>query len=202
MDIRRLAEVSPTNKIAAWTRYRKLERTLNAAARAIDDFPDNQLRMDSPVILELRNTQVADHTYVEVLKRIFPSAQPHVISSLMAWIIVDVYLCRMEGQQDVPTMDQCLAAQAAATSLNDRTGLHQIQISDKAREMLGIGIPDATSIRMNVNALRKRATAVRASIGVIGQKLVQALRGSWDEDIWRSLRVLVEIIESTSQPWR
>lgn len=193
MDIKRLAEVSPTNKIAAWARYRRLERTLNAAARAIDDFPDNQLRMDSPVILELRNPQIADHTYIEVLKRIFPSAQPHVVSSLTAWIIVDMYLCRMQGQE--APMDQCLAQ---AATLND--GMHQIP--NKAREMLGIGFPDVTSIRMNEYALGKRANAVRASIGVIGQNLVQALRGSWDEDIWRSLRVLVEIIESTSQPWR
>ncbi len=86
-------------------------------------------------------------------------------------------------------------AQAAASN----EGLYRIP--DKVREVLGVGLPDAASIRLNEYALRKRAMAGQASIGVIGQRLVEALRGSWDEDIWRSLKVLVEVIESSPHPW-
>lgn len=38
---------------------------------------------------------------------------------------------------------------------------------------------------------------VTYSVGVVSQKLVEALRGGyWDEDIWRALRCLVENIEA------
>lgn len=91
-------------------------------------------------------------------------------------------------------MERCWAQAAASNE-----SLHRIP--DKAREMLGIGLPDTTSIQLNEYILSKRASAMQASISVIGQRLIEALRDSWDDDIWRSLKVLVEVIETSPQPW-
>lgn len=62
--------------------------------------------------------------------------------------------------------------------------------------MLGMNTPDVTSLRLSDQALQKRAESVAVSVAVVGQRLVEAVRGSagWDEDIWRALRVLVGVI--------
>ena len=192
LDMRSPPDLSPTTKSATWLRCRKLERTMNTITRAIDDFPDDMLLLDSHALQELRNQQVSDQTYIEAFQRIFPLAPSPMISALTAWIIVDLSFSRLYSQR-VPLEQSWAPGPIPNESLN--------HIPEKAREMLGIGLPDATSIRQNEYALRKRATAIQACVSVIGHKLVEALRGSWDEDIWRSLRVLVEVIESSPQPW-
>ncbi|EXJ63672.1 hypothetical protein A1O7_00007 [Cladophialophora yegresii CBS 114405] len=192
IDTQVLREPSPITRSATWSRCRKSERTLNAVTRAIDQFPDNMLQLDSPAVLELRNPQISDRTYTMALQRVFPAAAPVLISALTAWIIVDLYFSRLRDQ---PLPMERYLGQAAAP----QESLHRIP--NKAREMLGIGLPDAASIYLNDYALRRRASAIEASIRVVGQRLVEALRGSWDEDIWRSLRVLVEVIECSPQRW-
>ncbi|KAK5046648.1 hypothetical protein LTR84_007409 [Exophiala bonariae] len=69
-------------------------------------------------------------------------------------------------------------------------------IPNKAQRMLGINTPDVTSLRLSEHALQKRAESVSVSVAVVGQRLVEAVRGSagWDEDVWRALRVLVGVI--------
>jgi hypothetical protein len=149
------------------------------------------LQLDSPAVLELRNPYVTDRTYTSALQKVFPTAPVALLSALTAWLLIDVYFSKVKAQS-VP-MEQYWAHAAVSNE-----SLHRIP--EKAREMLGIGLPDARSIRLNEYALRKRAAAVHVSIGVVGQKLVEALRGSWDEDIWRSLKVLVEVIEASPKP--
>ena len=70
------------------------------------------------------------------------------------------------------------------------------RIPTKARDLLGIGRPDMSAERCKEAALVKRAVIVSHSVGVISQRLVEALRGTWDEDVWRSLRCLVEVVEA------
>ncbi|KIW25166.1 uncharacterized protein PV07_10827 [Cladophialophora immunda] len=192
VDLHSISELSPSAKSAKWSRCRKLERALSAVTVAIDEFPDGMLCLDSPAVVELRNPQISNATYIEALCRIFPSASPPLISAITAWVIVDLHFSRLKDQI-VPI--ERYWAQAAASN----ESLHRIP--EKAREMLGIGLPDETSIRLNEYALRKRAMAMQAGIGVIGQRLIEGLRGSWDEDIWRSLKVLVEVIEASSPRW-
>lgn len=182
---------SPTTKVTTWSRCRKMERVINAVSKAIDTFPDGMLRLNSPSVLELRSMHVAEQTYLTSIQRIFPTAPTLLISALTAWILIDIYFSQLKDQP-VPMERSWTHAAASNESLH--------RIPDKAREMLGIGLPDATSIRLNEYALRKRAAAIHASIGVIGHRLIEALRGAWDDDIWRSLRVLVEVIEATPTP--
>lgn len=186
-------ELSPTTNVATWSRCRKMERVLNAVTTAMDTFPDCMLRLDSSAVLEIRCPHVADKTYIQALQKVFPAAPSLLLSALTACIIVDLYLSRLKDHHSEPM--ERYWAQAAASN----ESLHRIP--HKAREMLGIGLPDSTSIRLNEYALKRRASAIHASVEVVGQKLIEALRGSWDDDIWRSLKVLVEVIEARPQPW-
>ena len=109
-----------------------------------------------------------------------------LLSALAAWLIVDLSLLRL----DLDTLEPRNLDMAAMS--ND--GLHQVPV--KARKVLGIKLPEATEMQAYEQVLRNRARLVVMSVGAIGQRLMEALRGSWDEDLWRSLRVLVEVIEA------
>jgi len=183
---------SPTTEVATWSRCRKMERILTAVTKSINSFPDGMHRLDSPVVLELRSPHLVDQTYIDPIQKIFPQAPFLLLSALVAWILVDIYLSRLTAQP--PPTERCWDHAAASNE-----SLHRIP--EKAREMLGIGLPDAPSIRLNEYALRRRAAAIHARTGEIGQRLVEALRGSWDDDIWRSLKVLIEVIEASPRTW-
>ncbi|KIV81218.1 hypothetical protein PV11_08645 [Exophiala sideris] len=184
--------LSPTHRVATWSKCRRVERAIRAVTRAVDSFPDGMLRLDSPSIIDIRRADVSDHTYIDAFHKIFPMAPALLLSALTAWILVDIYFSKLKEQ--MRPMERHWAQLAASNE-----SLHQIP--DKAREMLGIGLPDTTSIQLNEYMLSKRASVLRVSISVVGQRLIEALRGAWDEDIWRSLKVLVEVIETSPQPW-
>lgn len=74
------------------------------------------------------------------------------------------------------------------------------RIPTKARSLLGIShasLLDEGMLRTREAALIRRMRVVRPSANIVGQRLVIALRGEWDEDVWRCLRVMVEVIEGS-----
>lgn len=71
------------------------------------------------------------------------------------------------------------------------------RVPTKARDLLGIGRLDPVVQKANEKALVRRAVVVTHSVGMVAQKLIEPLRGRyWDEDIWTTLRCLVEIIQA------
>lgn len=187
-----LSPVSPTQEVATRSSCRKMERVLKAVAQAIFDFPNGMLRLDSSSVLEIRFPEVPDQTYIDTLGKIFPTAPNMLLSSLVAWILLDIYFTQLED--------------ASESSLWRGTGevyphgnMHRIPA--KARAMLGLDHTEVQPVCLTVHSLANRARAVHAGMGVVSRRLIEALRGSWDEDIWRSLKVLVEVIESGRQPF-
>ena len=136
---------------------------LKAISAAIDNFPDGTLRLDSAPILSIRSSHVCDQTYIDILRKIFPLASTPFLSTLTAWLLVDIYFTRI-WEQSPPLEQLCGYAVGSDESL--------CRIPDKAREMLGIGLRGAAQIRPDGYALRKRARAIHADIGVIGQQLI------------------------------
>jgi hypothetical protein len=177
---------SPSRQVEVTSRCWKLEQILQSVTKEIESFPNNVLQLDSPAILELRHSNIADEIHILRLRKVFPHAATLLLSALAAWLIVDLSLLRL----DLDTLEPRNMDMAAAS--ND--GLHQIPV--KACKVLGIRLPEATEIQAYEQVLRNRARLVVMSVGAIGQRLMKALRGSWDEDLWRSLRVLVEVIEA------
>ena len=64
-----------------------------------------------------------------------------------------------------------------------------------ARATLGVHLPIMTHLQDHEQALRRRADLVAECVGIQGQKLLEAICGRFDEVIWRSLKVIVEIVE-------
>ncbi|KPI44366.1 uncharacterized protein AB675_8415 [Cyphellophora attinorum] len=86
------------------------------------------------------------------------------------------------------------------------------RIPTKARSLLGIShsttqhgpFQDAQFLRAQEASLRKQEAdltkklrMVRPAANVLTQKLVVALRGEWDEDVWMCLRVMVGVVEGS-----
>ena len=110
-------------------------------------------------------------------------------------------------RKPLPTQKQACHHYSYSTIINQsNSSLHRIPT--KARDLLGITLSPpphrgqcATSPHNSPSqhdtALLHRTIAVQQSVSVIGQKLVEALRGAsgFDEDVWRGLRVLIEVVE-------
>jgi hypothetical protein len=140
-------------------------------------------------VSSVKRSDVGNGRHIEALQRIFPLGSKRVLDSLTAWIMIDLFLSRLKQQ---PTSELCRSLSTISIT----------SIPNKAREMLGIGLPDANSTKHASDALRRRIDLLAMSVGVIGQRLVASLRGSWDEDIWRSLKVLVEVIDGGERAGR
>lgn len=63
--------------------------------------------------------------------------------------------------------------------------------------MLGIRSLEAEStvFRGRERALRRRAGVVRVSVGVVAQRLMEAVMGGWVEELWRAAGVLVCMVD-------
>lgn len=162
-----------------WSPEARLDRrsqirlVLDTIANAIDSFP-NGIRLDSEAIRALRKSTHTDENHISCLQKIFPAPLP-LLSALAAWLIVDLYLIQLDLEwQHSPELRR--------------------NIPQKARAMLGIPM---SYLDPEDDLLRRRAQMIHVSVGVIGQRLLEAIRGSWDEDLWTSLRVLTDVIEAS-----
>ncbi len=210
------------------------------------------LHLSSSTIFDVRCPHIPDQHYIDMLGKIFPSAVgcgEALLSALVAWIIIDLQLCKAISVMKSRQQHQHLVNTASASTLCSRAPLldmswhvqephlhirrkavqprgdaqHQYsystlvnqsnsslhRIPTKARDLLGITLSPPPHRRgqcagtLNSTpsqpdpALLHRAIAVQQSVSVIGQKLVETLRGvsGFDEDVWRGLRVLVEVVE-------
>jgi hypothetical protein len=149
------------------------------------------------------------------------------LSALAAWILVDLYLCKAiatlktQWQHDhyspvrpsnwatvIPSKEpQQQQSSYRYTSLINQSNSSLNRIPTKARDLLGITTTpqhqntssSAMNSQQHTTALLHRAIAVQQSVSVVGQKIVEALRGKggFDEDVWRCVKVLVEVVEES-----
>ncbi|KAK6371374.1 hypothetical protein LTS17_009105 [Exophiala oligosperma] len=190
---------SPTEEVATRSRCRKMERILRAVTQAIFNYPDGVPRLDSSSVLEVRSPDVADQTYIDTLGKIFPTAPDTLLSSLVAWILFDIYFTQLEDASEQPGVHGGGGREEVVVHHNMNGNTNIQRIPAKARAMLGLDDQTGDSIPSvcsTVHGLGSRARTVHTGMGIVSRRLMGALRGSWDEDIWRSLKVLVEVIES------
>jgi hypothetical protein len=138
------------------------------------------------MVRQLRNTAVPSHGYVAPLQKIFPAARPLLLSALAAWCLVDAYLTSVEREEM-----KRLGVQLYQDTNNE--SLHQIPA--KARRMLGIRSPEQHGREAMENGLSQRARFVRISVEVIAQRVMEAVRGGWVEELWGACGVLVSMVD-------
>jgi hypothetical protein len=185
-------------EVGAWSRCGKLESILEAASKAVDTFPDGMLRLDSDAILALRNPHSRDDILIDALQRIFPQTASLLLSALAALLLLDSYCTNLKEMSMSFSNTPCRHPKRKNGRLAARpTGcLHDIPT--KARETLGIRLPNVTALQDREHALRRRAEIVDVCVGVQSQKILEAICGRFDEVVWRALKVVVTTLESTS----
>lgn len=150
------------------------EQTLKEVADATASFPERILYLESCLIRALRRSNQADEDHIFCLSKIFPATPRFLLSALAAWLLIDTYLIELE------------------TELQFASYPDLAKVPEKARVMLGI---TASHFHWQEHIFQ-RTQVVRVKAAGIAQRLLEAIRGSWDEDLWKSLRVLIEIVEA------
>ena len=181
--------------LVAWDRCQRLESLLERVSQAIETFPDKMLRLDSTSIINIRNQESLDEMHIEALRRIFPHTSPLLLSALAALLIVDLHLSN--ELHPAPSVLGLKLNEACNSSSRHRSMSDEclLDIPMKARATLGIHLPNVAEVRMQERALRKRAETVSICVAVQGQKMMEVLCGRFDDTLWKTLKVLVDLIE-------
>lgn len=187
--------ISPTSEAAPCLRCRKIEGVIEVVSQAMDAFPDNMLRLDSPSILALRSPHSLDEIHIAALQHIFPQTTSLLLSALAALLIVDSYFSDLgeicSSFDNLP--DRRAKRKFGKLAARSNECLHDIPI--KARATLGIHLPSVTDLQDHEWTLKRRADMVAGCVGVQGQRVLEAICGRFDEVTWRALKVLVETLE-------
>ncbi|RMZ75575.1 hypothetical protein DV737_g5249, partial [Chaetothyriales sp. CBS 132003] len=201
---------SPTETLSRQLRFRRLERTLDDITDAFD--ASTLLVLTSPTICALRSLLIPDSAYIQTLGKIFPEAQEIALSALAAWLILDLYLARVIKSGDcasgqltqsprtsAPSLrrdSHPLHDQPAATFAARHSGESLHTIPAKARSLLGIDTTATLADKAHEIELVERAVMMSENVDAVARTLMEVCRGgSWDEDVWKSLRCLVELME-------
>ncbi|RMZ91389.1 hypothetical protein DV736_g1370, partial [Chaetothyriales sp. CBS 134916] len=199
---------SPTETLSRQQRLRRLERTLDAITEAFD--ASTLLVLTSPTVCALRSLLISDLTYIETLNKIFPEAQEIALSALAAWLIIDLYLARVIKSGTGSQLTQFAGTSALGlgrdkshphdepatlfATRDSRESFHTIPA--KARSILGIDNVNPLADQAHETELVQRAVIISKCVDGVARALMEVCRGgSWDEDVWKSLRCLVELME-------
>jgi hypothetical protein len=179
----------------AWRKCENLARILDELEQFIDDYPCGLLQLDSPVVLQIRDSHSLDELHLNRLGKIFPNTNQIHLSALAAILIAQSYLANLrpihkqvpEPRQRPPISKHC---QSAATS-----NVCPNQTSSKAMTTVGIRLENVTSTRDRAKALEERARGVEGALHAVVQKIMIVVCGKFDELVWRTLMCLVETVE-------
>ena len=149
--------------------------TSEAIAGAIEHWATETLLLRSPLLIDLGHRNESDEKHITCLRKIFPGTSELLLSSLAAWLILDLYISKIK------TIRAASTSKALAPTHN------------KVRAALG---DCATSPAYQESRFDREVEAVHGNVDVIGQKLLITIRGNFDADLWTSLRVLVEVVEA------
>lgn len=173
-----------------WDRVHDLERIIERLEQGLNDTTAEVLRLDSPVILEMRNSNSLDEVHLANMCQIFSQASTLLLSSLCAAIIAHGYISKVTCASEADLSAE-RKRKLSAESLNG--GLDCIPA--KARATLGIHLPDVTEVQLHERVLRRRALLVGVSLNLWVQKLIETMRGSSDEFFRKALVVIVKNVE-------
>ncbi|KAF7508900.1 hypothetical protein GJ744_008609 [Endocarpon pusillum] len=170
----------------AWAKCEDIARILDDLERSVNEYPSGLLQLDSPVVLQIRHPQSLDELHMSCLSRIFPAVHGQHLSALAATLVVQSYLTRLSSVAEQSTSIASLAATSKQLPNN---------ITMKIDTTLGIHLADVTSVHERAQALRKRASLVKAALHVTTRKVMIMVCGRFDELLWRTLMCLIETVE-------
>lgn len=221
---------------------------MKAIMTAVEAYETSTLYFDSPIVRDIRGRNnlsgfVRDEEdIVCALDKIYPGTAVDILSTLAAWLVVDLHLVKtinksratilatsptinlkeLEALRPPSPISATFTARAVyflaeanhgitKPNKNDtqvttpvrissplKTALPEtsMQIPSKAREMLGLsGLDSQMSTAHEVEVLRN-AEQVRLRVQDIAERLMVAVRGRFDNDLWNCMMILVGFMES------
>ncbi|KAL4739129.1 hypothetical protein BDV11DRAFT_170384 [Aspergillus similis] len=159
------------------------EWTIDQLEHSVNDFPQNMLRLTSPVVVFLRHNQ--ERALMRPLRQIFPDAPPSILDSLCAVLIAKNYLLSL------PSLSR------KTTNMQFRAQISRLDtVSGKANSILGMKFAQPQPLRIRDQVLGSRSSKLLEDLDSILDNLLFTLRGPHDEALKSAVLALIQVLET------
>ncbi|KAL3453998.1 hypothetical protein BJX65DRAFT_301795 [Aspergillus insuetus] len=159
------------------------EWTIDQLEHSVKDFPQNILRLTSPVVMFLRRNQ--ERSLIRPFRQIFPDAPESLLDSLCAVLIAKNYLLSL------PSSSRRAAStppRAQSTKLDT--------VPEKASSILGMKFAQPPPSRVRDQVLGSRSGKLHQDLDRIIDDLLFSLHGPSDEALKSATLVLIQVLET------
>ncbi|KAJ5594045.1 uncharacterized protein N7459_000253 [Penicillium hispanicum] len=161
------------------------EWTLDELDHSVKDFPRHMLRLTSPVIVFLRQSD--EKALLRPFRTIFPQVAENLLDCLCAALIARNYLLSLS------------TIHRHKPSLSARNDIYGVDaVPTKAYSTLGIQLPAGSPGRIKGRVLGSRSSELRREVERIVDNLLFAICGRADETLKSAVEVLAQVLETTA----
>ncbi|KAL4997642.1 hypothetical protein BDV10DRAFT_89584 [Aspergillus recurvatus] len=159
------------------------EWTIDQLEHSVKGFPQNMLRLTSPVVVFLRHSQ--ERVLMRPFRQIFPNAPQSILDSLCAVLIAKNYLLSL------PSFSR------KTTNIQPRAQISRLDtVPEKANSILGIKFAQPQPSRIRDQVLGSRSSKLLEDLDSILDNLLFTLRGLHDEALKSAVLVLIQVLET------
>ncbi|KAL2868455.1 uncharacterized protein BJX67DRAFT_59083 [Aspergillus lucknowensis] len=159
------------------------EWTIDQLEHSVQNFPQNILRLTSPVVMFLRHNH--ERALIRPFRRIFPDAPESLLDSLCAVLIAKNYLLTLPSSSRRTVQ---LPPRAQFTKLGT--------VPEKASSVLGMKFAQPPPLRIRDQVLGSRGSKLQQDLDRIVDDLLFTLRGPPDEALKSAALVLIQVLET------
>ncbi|KAL6233585.1 hypothetical protein BDW75DRAFT_185955 [Aspergillus navahoensis] len=159
------------------------EWTIDQLEHSVKDFPQNMLRLTSPVVVFLRHNQ--ERALMRPFRQIFPDAPQSLLDSLCAVLIAKNYL------HSLPSFSR------KTTNMQPRAQTSRLNtVPEKANSILGIKFAQPQPSRIRDQVLGSRSSKLLDDLDSILDNLLFTLRSPHDGALKSAVLVLIQVLET------
>ncbi|KAL2860243.1 hypothetical protein BJX68DRAFT_261206 [Aspergillus pseudodeflectus] len=160
-----------------------LEWTIDQLEHSVKEFPQNILRLTSPVVMFLRRNQ--ERSLIRPFRQIFPDAPESLLDSLCAVLIAKNYLLSLPSSS------------RRAASIPPRAQFTKLDtVPEKASSILGMKFAQPPPSRIRDQVLGSRSGKLHQDFDRIVDDLLSTLHGPPDEALKSATLVLIQVLET------
>ncbi|KAL4906874.1 hypothetical protein BDW74DRAFT_129182 [Aspergillus multicolor] len=159
------------------------EWTIDQLEHSVKDFPQNMLRLTSPVVVFLRHNQ--ERALIRPFRQIFPNAPQSLLDSLCAVLIAKNYLLSL------PSLNR------KTTNTHTRAQMSRLDtVPEKANSVLGMKFAQPQPARIRDQVQDTRISKLYEDLDSIVDNLLFTLRGPHDEALKSAVLVIIQVLET------
>ncbi|KAL4953235.1 hypothetical protein BDW69DRAFT_8810 [Aspergillus filifer] len=159
------------------------EWTIDQLEQSVKEFPQNMLRLTSPVIMFLRRNH--ERALLRPFRNIFPNVPQSLLDSLCAMLIAKNYLMSLPS---ISRRTVNISARAQLSKLDT--------VPEKATSILGMKFAQPPPSRIRDQVLNSRSTKLQEDLDQIVDNLLFTIRGPSNEELKSAVLVLMQVLEA------